>query len=289
MRETSIKDLSNLVFLVLTPALLFRTMGNVRLQDLDFRPVVLYFCAVAVLFIGTLLWRGFTTRAAAEALSCVFGNTVMIGVPIINFAFGESALIVLFTLISLHSLILMTSATLVFELADAREQQAKNASATPTPLWRTLLQAIRKSIIHPVPLPILIGLVFAQTGLQLPLGIDRGLQMVGQALSPMALLLVGISLAYTRIGRNLRSALSIACVKNLAMPALVLAIGPLLGVSGTPLAVMFVIAAMPVGANVFYFTQRYGVMQQEVAASIGASTVLALATLPIAIWIGHHL
>ena len=69
VRDAAIKDLSNLVFLVLTPALLFRTMGQVRLQELDFRPVVLYFAAVAILFIGTLLLRGFSKRAAAEALS----------------------------------------------------------------------------------------------------------------------------------------------------------------------------------------------------------------------------
>lgn len=290
VRDAAIKDLSNLVFLVLTPALLLRTMGSVRLQDLDFTPVVLYFSAVAVLFIGTMLVRGFSTRSAAEALSCVFGNTVMIGVPIIQFAFGESALVVLFTLVSLHSLILLTSATLIFELASEREARARSGTAdSGVPLWRTVLQAARKSIIHPVPLPILAGLIFAQTGLQLPAGIDKGLQMVGSALSPMALLLVGISLAYTRIGHNMRAAVAITIVKNLVMPALVLAIAPLLGVSGLPLAVMFVIAAMPVGANVFYFTQRYGVMQQEVSASIAASTLVALATLPLAIWIAHLL
>lgn len=286
VRESSIKDLSNLVFLVLTPALLFRTMGSVRLQELDFRPAALYFAAVGVLFIATMLIRGFSTRSAAEALSCVFSNSVMIGIPIISFVFGESALIVLFTLISLHSLVLLTAATLVFELADARDARARE-NAVVVPLWRTVLQAARKSIIHPVPLPILVGLLFAQTGLNLPSGIDKGLQMVGSALGPMALLLVGISLAYTHVGRNARTAVSIALAKNLVLPALVLLLSPLFGVSGLALAVMFVIAAMPVGANVFYFTQRYGVMQQEVSASIAASTLLALLTLPLAIWIAH--
>src|SRR5256885_148743 len=42
VRAAAIKDLSNLVFLVLTPALLFRTMGAVRMQELDFQPVALY-------------------------------------------------------------------------------------------------------------------------------------------------------------------------------------------------------------------------------------------------------
>ena len=40
-------------------------------------------------------------------------------------------------------------------------------------------------------------------------------------------------------------------------------------------------ASLPVGANVFLFTQRYGVLQQEVSASIAVSTALALLTVPL--------
>ena len=39
IRASAVKDLSNLVFMVLSPALLFRTMGAVRIQELNFRPV----------------------------------------------------------------------------------------------------------------------------------------------------------------------------------------------------------------------------------------------------------
>jgi predicted permease len=46
VREVSVPDLSNLVFLVLIPALLFRTMSTVRFETLDFRPVLAYFVAV---------------------------------------------------------------------------------------------------------------------------------------------------------------------------------------------------------------------------------------------------
>jgi predicted permease len=55
-------------------------------------------------------------------------------------------------------------------------------------------------------LPILAGLLFAQTGLVLPEVVDRSLQVLGQALGPMALLLVGVTLAYTKVVRNLREA-----------------------------------------------------------------------------------
>ena len=194
VRAAAIKDLSNLVFLVLTPALLFRTMGAVRVQELDFQPVALYFLATALIFGVSMFLGGFCTRSAARGLANMFSNTVMIGVPLVGLVYGEGGLVTLFTLVSLHALILLTAATIVFELAEAREHQRSGQSA-PRPMWRTVLQAVRNGIVHPVPLPILAGLLFAQTGLALPGVVDRSLQVLGQALGPMALLLVGVTLA----------------------------------------------------------------------------------------------
>jgi predicted permease len=288
VRAAAIKDLSNLVFLVLTPALLFRTMGAVRVQELDFQPVALYFLATALIFGVSMVLGGFSTRSAARGLANMFSNTVMIGVPLVGLVYGEGGLVTLFTLVSLHALILLTAATIVFELAEAREHQRSGQSA-PRPMWRTVLQAVRNGIVHPVPLPILAGLLFAQTGLALPGVVDRSLQVLGQALGPMALLLVGVTLAYTKVGQNLREAVGIALVKNLAHPLLLLALAWAFGLGGLPVAVMFTAAALPVGANVFLFTQRYGVMQEEVSASIAVSTSLALLTVPLMLWLAQRL
>jgi predicted permease len=54
-----------------------------------------------------------------------------------------------------------------------------------------------------------------------------------------------------------------------------------MGISGLPLTVMVVAAALPIGANVFLFAQRYEVAQEITTASMGLSTVLALFTLSL--------
>ena len=125
IRAESVKDLANLVFMVLTPALLFRTMSAVHVQDLDFGPIVIYFAAAGLVYCTTLAVYGFSSLAAARALAHTFSNNVMIGVPLVGLAFGEQGLVTLFTLISVHSLILLTSATVVFELAAAREHAGR--------------------------------------------------------------------------------------------------------------------------------------------------------------------
>jgi hypothetical protein len=49
IRGEGVRDLSNLVFLVLTQALLFRTMSSVHIERLDFKSVALYYLVAGAL------------------------------------------------------------------------------------------------------------------------------------------------------------------------------------------------------------------------------------------------
>jgi predicted permease len=280
IRAEATKDLSNLVFMVLTPALLFRTMSTVHVEQLNFKPVAMYFVAAAVLFAAMLLWQGVTRRATVLALAATFSNTVMIGVPLVGLAYGQAGLVTLFTLISVHALVLLTLATVVLELAVAREKTAAGAPGEQHMLL-TVLGAVRNGIIHPVPLPIIIGLLFAQTGLVIPPIVDKPLLLLGNAFGPLALMLVGVTLNQVRVGEHLKGAIGLALIKNLAFPALVAGLSWSLGLSGLSLSVMIVAASMPIGANVFLFSQRYQVAEELVTASVAVSTALALLTVSL--------
>ncbi|MEO7401192.1 MAG: AEC family transporter [Polaromonas sp.] len=284
IRAVAIKDLSNLVFLLLTPALLFRTMSGVRVEQLDFKPVAAYFLAVIILFGGTLLVQGFNRRAAVLALATTFSNTVMIGIALVSLMYGPAGLVTLLTLVSVHSLVLLTSATVVLELAVAHEQAAGTSdalAAAPRHPVATVGVAVKNALLHPVPLPIIAGLLFAQTGLRIPQLIDKPLELLANAFGPLALVLVGLTLAYTPVGRHWRQALALASVKNLLHPLLVFGLCRLLGVTGLPMTVMVVASALPIGANVFLFSQRYQVAEELITASVVVSTALALFTLTL--------
>lgn len=283
IRAEALKDLSNLVFVVLTPALLFRAMSSVHIEQLNFKPVALYFVAIGILYAVVFMTQGHNTRAAVLGLAATFSNTVMIGIPLIGLAYGQAALVMLLTLISVHALILLTAATIVLEVMEARQLSAAQASggAPPRHIWQTVLTAVKNGIIHPVPLPIILGLLFAQTGLVIPDVLDRPLHLLGTAFGPMALLLVGATLTQVRVGPHLRAALGISFLKNLLLPVLVAAVCWLSGLRGLDLTVMVVAASLPMGANVFLFAQRYQVAQELVTASMAVSTVLGLATITL--------
>lgn len=283
IRDTAVRDLSNLVFLVLIPALLFRAMSSVRVQQLDPLPLMVYFSAALGLFFALLALQGLNRRAVAVALAGVFSNTVMIGIPLVELAYGQAGLLTLLTLVSVHALVLLTVVTVVFELVVARESRAAGQGAAS--LWASVGGAVRSAVIHPIPLPILAGLLFAQTGWTLPTVVDKPLQLLANAFSPVALLLVGVTMSRTRTAGLWRDTLWITALKNIVFPLCVAVSGWLWGLRGLPWTVMVVTAALPVGANVFLFAQRYRVAENEVTASVGVSTAAGLATLSLVMWL----
>ncbi|QTD46492.1 AEC family transporter [Ottowia testudinis] len=280
IRGEAVRDLSNLVFLVLVQALLFRSMATAHLERLDLTSVALYYVVAGAMFFALLFMRGLNSRSAVLALASIFSNTLMIGVPLVQLAYGEAALVNLFTLISMHALVLLTLATIVIELLVAREQAAAGQAA-PRHIALTVAQAVKNAVLHPVPLPIIAGFLYSLTGWGLAPVVERPLKLLGDAFGPVALVLVGVTLAQTAIGRHLKGALVISALKTVVHPLLMWAAGRALGLSGLPLTVMVVAAALPVGANVFLFSQRYHKAEDLVTASVAVSTVMAVGTVSV--------
>ena len=280
IRGEAVRDLSNLVFLVLVQALLFRTMATADLARLDLRSVALYYIVAGAMFFALLFIQGLNSRSAVIALAAIFSNTLMIGVPLVQLAYGQAGLVHLFTLISMHALILLTLATVVLELLVAREQAAAGLGPRRH-IAATVAQAVKNAILHPVPLPIIAGFLYSLTGWGLHPVVERPLKLLGDAFGPVALVLVGVTLAQTAIGPHLRGALVISVLKTILHPLLMWGAGRALGLTGLPLAVMVVAAALPVGANVFLFSQRYKKAEDLVTASVAVSTLMAVGTVSV--------
>ena len=278
MPANSVKDLSKLVFTIFLPPLLFRTMVNVQPENLQGRPLVAYLLGMALMYAVMFFASGRNRRSAVLALAASYSNTVMIGIALIQFAYGEQGVAVLLALIAVHSLIMLSLATVVLELVTLKEK----ADATAHPA-RIMAISIWNTLKQPMIFPIILGLLYAQTSLGIPAVIDKPLHLLANAFSPLAVVLVGITLASTRVGEHVRVAMGLAALKNLGHPLAVGLIGWALGLQGLPLAVMIVTAALPIGANVFLFAQRYDTALPEVTAAVAVSTGVALISVATAL------
>jgi predicted permease len=228
-------------------------------------------------------WRGVAQRAGAaapavRAITASFGNSVQLGIPLAAALFGERGLALHVALISIHALILLSLATLLAELDLARAPQT--GQGEPSSLVHTLAITLRNTVIHPVMLPVLLGLAWNATGFGLHPVADETLLVLGSAVVPVCLVLIGLSLAYYGVQGQWRGAIGLTLAKLVGLPALVLLIAHWgFGLSGLPLAVLVVMASLPVGSNPLIFAQRYGTLQAEATAAIVLSTLTFVATL----------
>lgn len=276
-----LSSLSNVTFSLMAPALLFRSMAASHFESLSFEAPAAYYGAGLPLFLAVLGLRLARRRkvasAAVGALAATYSNAVMLGIPLVRLAYGEAGFSLLLTIVALHSLVLVTIATIVLELGRAHASGAADGGG-----WgRAVAGTVRGALLHPVILPILLGIAYSLSGLPLPAVADRTLDLLGSAAPPLCLLLLGASLAGSGSRDGLRDALWLTFVKSLVHPALVWAVGAwVLGSAALPLAVATVTAALPIGNNVYLFAQRYDVDRDAVSGGVLLSTLACALTLP---------
>jgi len=129
---------------------------------------------------------------AVRALSVTFGNTVQLGIPVVSAVFGTPGLAILVAIISLQSLVLLTTGTVLVEADLARSRRRQQVGGHS--VWRTLATTIRRTLIHPVVLPVLLGLGYHATGWAIPDPADDTLATLAQAVVPVSLVTIGLTL-----------------------------------------------------------------------------------------------
>jgi malonate transporter len=287
--------LSGAAFYIFVPALLFRTTARIDFQRLDGRVLLAFFVPTLVLVVAVYaalrLRRpepGHAAEPSVRAITSAFGNTVQIGIPIAAALFGETGLGLHLTVVSLHSLTLLTVLTALVELDLAHEQRRNDPDSAR--LVRMLATTAKNTIVHPVVLPVLAGLAWNAAGAPLPTFADEILLTLGQAVVPVCLVLIGVSLAHYGVRGALRGALALTALKLVVHPLAVLLFARgVLGLGGVPLAIVVMLAALPVGSNALIFAQRYRTLQAETSTAIVVSTLAFVATAPLWLALLHAL
>ena len=286
--------LSQVAFFIFIPALMFRTTARVDLKALPWTTLLAYFVPALLIMLAVyaaLRWTQARAQAepqvnpstaaapAVRAFAVTFGNSVQVGIPLAAALFGEAGLGIHITLVSLHALVVLTVITVLVELDVGR---ARAARAGASHLWQTLSSTARNAVIHPVVLPVLAGMAWNLAGLPWPQALDETLRLLSSAVAPLCLVLIGLSLAYSGVSGTLGAAALVSAIKLLALPALALLVARWgFGLSGLPLQVVVVMAALPTGSNPLIFAQRYRTLEGETTAAIVLSTLGFVVTLPM--------
>jgi len=268
--------LTRFVFTVAIPTLLFRLMSEfAREPRVDTRLLVAYFGAcLGVYVIGRFLAAVFFRMDGAAqsvfALAGIFSNNVLLGLPLARIILGDAALPAVSLVLVFNSLLLWTLATVSIEWA-------RHGAFSARAFGRTVLGVLT----NPVVASILAGTAFGFTGLALPGFVDETMTLLGNAAIPLSLVALGMGLAGFGARAGWRASAAMTCIKLAVHPAAVYGLARLLSLPPLETATIVMLAALPVGANVYLMSRQFDVLTGAVASAIVTTTALAALTTPI--------
>lgn len=274
-REVS-AALSKFVFAVALPALLFRMMtGLALLPPVDARLLVAYFGGCLLVFVlgravARQVFRLDAVGQSVFALGGIFSNNVLLGVPLARVALGEAAMPAVALVLVFNALLLWTLITASVEWARHGELSLRGFGATA-----------RSVLTNPIVASIVAGAIFGLAGGWLPVAVDTPLRLVGEAAAPLALIVLGMGLAEYGMREGLREGAAISVLKLVVQPGAVWVLARLLGLPGIETQAVVLLAALPVGVNVYLMSREFRSMEGAVATSMVMSTALAAVTSPI--------
>lgn len=256
--------LSRLSIYVLVPALMFDAMYRANLPSGSVVGIVAgYIVTYAVLFVlswGLARWQKLDGLGAKSLITtAIFPNSGNMGLSLSLFAFGQGGLeraVVYF----------IASSVVMFGLGPAFLKGGG--------LWQSLWFTVRQ--------PLFWGLAggLLLRGIELPLGLDKGIQLLAQACIPVLLCTLGMQMARTRFAVG-RFELTSSVVRLVVAPAIALGVGYTLGLSDTDIKVLVLQTAMPIAVNAFLMVGEFGGASDQVARAVVVSTAFAFATVPL--------
>lgn len=262
------------------PALLFAAMLKLdfgaAMQPgmlLGFYTGALASFAIAI-FIARTFWRQPADEAVATGFCALFSNTVLLGIPIVSRAYGDTVLTPVYGIIAFHAASLYAVGMLAMEFARRDDR----------PVRQTLAVAAKSVIANPLMIGVLLGAAINLSGMPFPEFIEAAVNMLADAAIPAALVGMGAALARYALKAELARSLVISALSLVVHPAIAFVITwGILGLPADYVRAATMLAAMPPGMNIYIFALLY-----ERSVALSASSVLvatALSVISISLWL----
>lgn len=265
--ELEARTLGRVLFYLATPALVFRSLYNLDVGSGSIFHVALVSGLVTILASGlgwVVSWGMARRERAAITLTSGISNNGNMGLPICLFAFGETGL-------SLASVYYVTSSII------NNTAGAVVASAGSVPIRSAVSQILRVPVLYAA----LIGAVLGWTGLRLPVGIYRSVDILAGAAVPCMLIMLGIQLGSAELLRHQTGVTRSVLVRLVAAPIIATIACALIGIVGMERNVIIAQAAMPTAVITSVLATEYDAAPRLVATVILMTTLFSILTLSV--------
>lgn len=202
-------------------------------------------------------------------LAGVLPNTSFMGYPLIISILGQEALFYAVLGVTIvFEVVAWTYGAYVISRNSHKEEKIN--------IFKTI-------ILSPGILSIIVGFTFFISSFIIPDPFNRTLGLLSQATSPMAMLMVGISLSRTKVKETLGNyrLYLIAITRLLVLPLLICGILTLLGIGGMERLIPVILLGMPTAVYVAMFAARFESDANFASQIVFISSLLSLFTIPL--------
>ena len=277
-RDASVDGVMHFAQGLALPLLLFASIARLDLgQAYDSGLMVSFYVGafsgfLAGFLAGRLLFGRPVTDSIAFGFVGLFSNSLLLGVPITERAYGTAALQGNFAIISIHAPVFYAFGITLMELA-----RSHGLGLSPLTLARQVARAI---LTQPLVIGILCGFAVNLSGVPLPGIAWSAIDMVIRAALPAALFgLGGILYRYKPEG-DFRAIAILSAVSLVLHPGITWVLGRLVfGLDDAGLRSAVLTAAMAPGVNAYVFANLYGVAKRVAASTVLVATGLSIGTI----------
>lgn len=263
------------------PCLLFRAISTLDLeQNFDLALLGSYYAGAFTGFLVGLLGARYLFNrgwedSVAIGFCCLFSNSLLLGLPITERAYGVSALEANYAIIAIHSPFCYAVGITAMEIA-------RNRGASVAALPAKVLKAMFQNALI---VGITLGFVVNIGGVPLPAVFTDAVDLMVRAALPAALFGLGGVLYRYRPEGDMRTILFVVAVSLVLHPLIVWGLAKSNDLSDPALRSAIMTAAMAPGINSYVFANMYGTARRVAASAVLMGTGLSIFT----VWVWLYL
>ncbi|WP_138419328.1 AEC family transporter [Aquibacillus sediminis] len=283
-------SLNYFVYYFALPALLFSSISTApvdQIINVNFILANLFTvldCFALTVLLFKVIFKKRFPELSMYAMITTYGNTGFLGIPLLVAAFGQDAAVPAAIVTFIYDLTIVTLVVLTFELKKvAVEEHNSQAKFLPMVGW-----IVKSIVLNPINASLLLGVTVAIFQLSLPEPIYVFTDVLGPAAGPTALFALGLGLTGERNilkGKNYRFSefMTLLSLKLIILPLVaayfVYIVFPL--EDNLWAMAVIILSAMPTGAVVNVFADKYQTLVKQAPLYILATTIISIITISI--------
>jgi predicted permease len=256
------------------PCLLFQAMSTLDLAAVFEWPLLLSFYAGAFsgfllgLFGARYLFGRPWDDSVVIGFCALFSNSVLLGIPISERAYGPESLASNFAIVAIHSPFCYMVGITAMEIV-------RSNGASP---FRTLRAIVTAMFSNALIIGILLGVTVNLSGVTLPLVLTEAVDLMVRAALPAALFGLGGVLVRYRPEGDMRTIAYVLLISLVAHPAITWAFAAGLDLPTEGFRAAVITAGMAPGVNAYVFADMYGRARRVAASSVLVGTAATTMT-----------